>query len=112
MSSHARGTGNLRGEEQTPLRFHLSQNYPEPFREKTCIKYCVAYECRVVLTVFDTDGREVTRLVDKKQPAGTYEVEFKAVEGDYSYRLEAGDFKFQKLMHARTEDQSLSARYP
>jgi len=54
----------------------------------------------------------VARLVDKKQPAGTYEVEFKAVEGDYSYRLEAGDFRSQKLMHARTEGQSLSARYP
>ena len=112
MNSHAREGGNRRGEEQTPLRFHLSQNYPEPFQERTSIKYCVAYECRVVLTVFDNDGKEVARLVDKKQPAGTYEVEFEAVEGDYLYRLEAGDFKFQKLMHARTEDQSLSARYP
>ena len=112
MNGHARGTGNLRREEETPLRFHLSQNYPEPFKERTSIKYCVAYECRVVLTVFDDDGKEVARLVDTKQPAGTYEVEFEAVKGDFSYRLEAGDFRSQKLMHARTEGQSLSARYP
>lgn len=111
MDRHACGTGNLRGEEQ-PLRFQLSQNYPEPFREKTSIKYCVAYKCRVVLTVFDADGREVVRLVDRKQPAGTYEVEFEAVEGEYCCRLEAGDFRSQKLMHAGTEDQSRSGRLP
>jgi len=112
MNKQVRGTGYLRGEEQTPLRFHLSQNYPEPFRERTSIKYCVAYECRVVLTVLDTDGREVARLVDTEQPAGTYEVEFEAVEGDYAYRLEAGEFRSQKLMHVRAEEPSASGRLP
>jgi len=39
-------------DEATPLKFHLSQNYPNPFSEKTIIKYCVAYKTRVQITIY------------------------------------------------------------
>jgi hypothetical protein len=101
-------------DEATPLSFYLSQNYPNPFREKTVIKYCVAYKTRVVLTVYDEKGNEIEKLVDEEKKPGTYEVEFsichsheslpdsKAGEnlgtGSYFYRLEAGEFKNNKKM--------------
>jgi hypothetical protein len=47
----------------------------------------------------------VTTLVNKKQPAGKYEIEWNArgfASGVYYYRLQAGDFvKTRKLVHLK-----------
>ena len=94
-------------DEVTPLAFHLSQNYPNPFSEKTIIKYCVAYKTRIRLTVFDNDGKEIEKLVDEEKNPGTYEVVFFGCHsresgnpegGTYFYRLEAGEFISEKRM--------------
>jgi len=88
-----------------PFGFHLSQNYPNPFRDKTTIKYCLPYTTRVNLTVSDAAGHMIQRLVDKEEKAGTYEVEFPSGAGcdqldggSYIYRLQAGDFVQEKQM--------------
>jgi hypothetical protein len=90
-----------------PSEFYLGQNYPNPFKEKTVIKYCVAYKTRVQLTVCDSDGGEIEKLVDEEKQPGTYEVEFSACypresgnpkEGIYFYRLEAGNYSSEKKM--------------
>jgi hypothetical protein len=47
------------------------------------------------LTVFDILGREVENLINQKQAAGSYEVNFdasKLASGVYIYRITAGDF--------------------
>jgi hypothetical protein len=62
--------------ELVPSEFYLSQNYPNPFKEKTVIKYCVAYRTRVQLTIYNTAGEEIEKLVDEEQKAGAYKVEF------------------------------------
>lgn len=95
-------------EEVTPIQFHLSQNYPNPFRDKTAIKYCVAYKTRVLLTVYDAEGNEIEKLVDEEKNPGTYEVVFqsavvpnafgKLASGNFYYRLEAGDYISEKKM--------------
>ena len=93
--------------EFEPSEFYLSQNYPNPFKERTVIKYCVAVRARVILTVFDTEGKEIEKLVDEYQNPGTYEVEFTAdhsrksanpQEGTYFYRLNAGEYSAVKKM--------------
>jgi hypothetical protein len=95
--------------EVIPLAFHLSQNYPNPFREKTRIKYCVAYKTRVQITVLNCSGEVIDKLVDEEKNPGTYEIDFAAsispsgedrnlASGKYSYRLEAGDFSSEKEM--------------
>lgn len=101
---------NSRMDEVTPLEFHLSQNYPNPFSEKTTIKYCVAYKTKVRLTVFDEDGNEIEKLVDEEQKAGTYEVVFKSAvyslqsaTESYYYRLEAGEYTSEKKMVLENE---------
>lgn len=115
---------NSRMDEVTPLVFHLGQNYPNPFSEKTTIKYCVAYKTKVRLTVFDEDGNEIEKLVDEEQKAGTYEVEFQSAvcnlpdglsadkvgkagkqlaRGSYYYRLEAGEYISEKKMVLENE---------
>jgi len=98
--------------EATPLVFHLSQNHPNPFREKTVIKYCVAYTTRVRLTVLNSAGEVLDALVDEQKSPGTYEIEFDAFasqsgplqdldSGTYFYRLEAGDYSSRKKMELR-----------
>ena len=92
-------------DEVTPLQFRLSQNYPNPFKEKTVIKYCIAYKTRVKLTVYNSDGEEIEKLIDEKKKPGTYEIVFQSVvgsrqlaSGTYYYRFEAGAYKSEKTM--------------
>lgn len=90
-----------------PTEFNLGQNYPNPFKDKTSIKYCVAYKTKVRLTVFDEDGNEIEKLVDEEQKAGTYEVEFYYVETGHApsllYRLQASDYSNEKKMVLENE---------
>ena len=89
-----------------PTHFYLSQNYPNPFRETTTIKYCIAYKTKVKLKVYDEEHKEIETLVDEEKDPGTYEVVFNVaqdsspvkVNTSYYYRLEAGDYKFEKEM--------------
>ena len=97
--------------EMIPLEFHLSQNYPNPFNNKTSIKYCIAYKTDVEISVFNSKGDLVKRLVNANQEAGTYEIEFSAKgisgsnengfelpNGVYFYQLKAGDYTSTKEM--------------
>jgi len=88
-----------------PLEFYLSQNYPNPFKESTIIKYCIAYKTRVQLTVYNSNNEMIEKLVDEEKNPGTYEVEFQSAvgsrqlaKGNYFYRLEAGDYSSEKKM--------------
>ena len=88
--------------EFVPSEFNLSQNYPNPFRENTTIKYCVAYNTRVQITVLSSEGEVIEKLVDEEKKPGTYEVEFKSSElseGIYYYRLDAGEYSNFKKMN-------------
>jgi len=92
-------------DEELPLEFFLSQNYPNPFKEKTIIKYCVAYKTRVQITVYNIEGEVIEKLIDEEKKSGTYEVVFQsavgsrqAASGSYYYCLEAGDYKSEKKM--------------
>jgi hypothetical protein len=102
--------------ELEPSEFSVGQNYPNPFKEKTIIKYCVAYKARVQIVVYDSESKLIEKLVDEEKKPGTYEVEFDASachsheslpdgkaggnikEETYYYRFEAGDYKCEKIM--------------
>lgn len=45
-----------------PTEFFLGQNFPNPFSDKTKIKYCVAYKTKVKLTVLDSEGEIIKNL--------------------------------------------------
>jgi hypothetical protein len=112
--------------ELEPSEFSVGQNYPNPFKEKTVIKYCVAYKTSVQITVYNSEGKEIIKLIDEEKKPGTYEVEFSASfchsreslparlvsdeserdgktggnlqEGTYYYRFLASDYKCEKKM--------------
>lgn len=84
-----------------PDKFSLSQNYPNPFNPNTIINYQLTINSLVVLNVYDVNGRLVKNLVNEKQSAGSYEVNFDGSglpSGTYIYRIQSGDFSETKKM--------------
>ena len=88
-----------------PTEFYLGQNFPNPFKEKTTIKYCVAYKTRVKITVYNTKGEMIEKLVDEEKNVGTYKIEFNHTSGNrhlgpgtYYYQLKVGNYKAEKEM--------------
>ncbi len=84
-----------------PERFSLEQNYPNPFNPKTVIVYSLTGNRNVSLKVFDVFGKELITLVNEKQNAGSYAVDFNGEgfpSGVYFYRLKAGEFEETKRM--------------
>ncbi len=101
------GDTNLVGvgiyDTESPVYFSLSQNYPNPFNPSTKINYEIKLSGFVSLKVFDMLGKEVAQLVNEKQSAGSYAVDFNSTEfnlpsGIYFYTLNAGEFKETKKM--------------
>jgi len=85
----------------TPLEFSLSQNYPNPFNPTTTIQYLIPESGNVKLVIYNSVGEEVATLVNEQKSAGSYNVEFSAVDlssGIYFYQLRAGSFVETKKM--------------
>lgn len=87
---------------EVPLTFELKQNYPNPFNPSTVITYHLAKQGHVQLDVFNTLGQKVMSLVNEKQAAGIYNVQFDArslASGIYFYRIQTENFvKVHKMV--------------
>ncbi|MFA6232780.1 MAG: T9SS type A sorting domain-containing protein [Bacteroidota bacterium] len=84
-----------------PNTFTLEQNFPNPFNPSTVIRYSIAEETDLRLTVLDHLGREVSVLVDGAVAAGSHSVSFNATElpsGIYFYRLDSPRGSMTKKM--------------
>ncbi|MGI9175691.1 MAG: T9SS type A sorting domain-containing protein [Rhodothermales bacterium] len=69
------------------------ENYPNPFNPSTEIQFTLPEASPVTLVVYDIQGREVARLLEGQQEAGSHAVTFNAANlptGTYIYRLTAG----------------------
>jgi hypothetical protein len=82
------------GLQVAPVAF--LQSDPNPFESRTSIRYGIPHDAFVSLIVYDAQGRKVTTLVERDQPAGTYETRFDArglASGVYFYRLTADELQ-------------------
>ncbi len=83
------------------LRLTLYQNYPNPFKPETTIRFDLPEAMSVELTVYDVGGREVATIVSKHKEAGVHNVPFRAnglASGVYFYKLKAGSKTLSRKM--------------
>jgi hypothetical protein len=84
-----------------PAAYELSQNYPNPFNPATTISFVLPKSGNVKLTVYNTLGQEVEKLINGYKEAGKYNVTWNAnnlPSGLYVYRLETENFVVSKKM--------------
>ena len=92
---------DVKHEQKEPKSFNLYQNYPNPFNPVTTINYSLSESTHVVMTIFNSLGQEVARLVDETKPAGNYSVEFNAADfnsGVYFYSITTDNFSSSRKM--------------
>jgi hypothetical protein len=88
-------------EDLVPTEFYLSQNYPDPFKERTIIKYCLPEEIRIKLEILNSEKEKIKTLVDEVKEPGMYQVEWNAKglnSNNYYFRIQAGSFIDTKKM--------------
>ncbi len=98
---------------EQPDEFHLYQNHPNPFKPlmpATIISYSLPQNSHVKLTIYDVNGREIYKLVDKFQKAGRHSIRWdgrdfhgeQVASGIYYYKIEAlNSSKFRKILVLR-----------
>lgn len=82
-------------DEPLAKEYLLKQNYPNPFNPSTKIEYSLPEANNVELKIYDSLGKQVTVLVNEFKSAGSYMVEFNAVDlasGIYFARFKSGDY--------------------
>ena len=88
------------------LADQLDQNVPNPFNPTTTIRYAIAGDNQVSLAIYDVTGRKVRTLVNERQRADVYRVNWDGINdrgqrvasGVYFYKLAAGKFTQTKKM--------------
>ena len=84
-----------------PSEYILFQNYPNPFRTLTKIRFIISKNEHASLTIYDILGNEIRILVNEKKIAGEYEIEFDKAglpAGIYYYQLTVENYAQTKKM--------------
>ena len=91
-----------------PAQFELGANFPNPFRRMTCLKYDVPVRTKIMLNVYNIQGRLVRQLIrpDKAVKPGFYQVFWDGrdehgrflASGPYVYRIVAQGFAKSRVM--------------
>ncbi|MFQ5906733.1 MAG: T9SS type A sorting domain-containing protein [bacterium] len=84
-----------------PEKFSLAQNSPNPFADRTAIKYELPKAGDVKVLVYDATGRLVEILIDGKQRAGIHEVVWdgnRVRSGIYFYKIVTPDYTSTRKM--------------
>lgn len=91
---------------QNPVKYALSENYPNPFNPTTTINYALKENTFVKLQVYNLLGQVVKTLVNENQAGGykttnwdgTNQSGIKVPSGVYIYRIEADKFVQSRKM--------------
>jgi hypothetical protein len=79
----------------------LFQNYPNPFNPDTNISFSLSTKSNVELTLFNSAGQEIRKIIDRQMDKGIHSVTLKAEElnsGVYFYTLKAQDKEITNKM--------------
>jgi len=86
---------------QIPVKYELSQNFPNPFNPTTQIRFALPKASTVEIYLFNVMGQKVATILDEYEPAGYHTINFDASQmasGVYFFSIKAGEFKDIKKM--------------
>jgi len=107
LSPFVIGGGSVTAVGNGPALPALHQNIPNPFNPVTTIAYDVPNAgTHVAIRIYDTTGRLVRTLVDRKEAAGSHDVTWDGRDqfgtavssGVYFYKMTAGSFVESRRM--------------
>jgi len=83
-----------------PKEFTLKNAYPNPFNPVTTIRYGLPKDSEVKITIFDISGRKIKTIIDSKQQAGWYDMQWNGINdqnvqvssGMYLYKMTADNY--------------------
>jgi Beta-propeller repeat/Secretion system C-terminal sorting domain len=87
--------------QQISLGKFTLQNYPNPFKISTKIKFNIPSDEHVKLVVYNMQGNKIATLVNARLKAGNYEIEWAAgnlLPGSYFYKLSSREFEVARKM--------------
>jgi hypothetical protein len=93
--------GSLNVELAMPTEYALYQNYPNPFNPSTNITFSLPEHALVELSIYNSLGELVTKLINREFEAGYHKVEFNLsnyASGLYYYRIVTNNFTETKKM--------------
>ncbi len=82
----------IEGKAGTPVEYGLHSIYPTPFNSMTTVRFGVDMAERIVLKVYDLQGREVETLYDRTPEVGYHKIAWNATSmasGLYIIRMES-----------------------
>ncbi len=97
-------TGTLSVDEKEIVRTGgnvLEQNFPNPFKESTTIRFNLVKRSDVTLKVYNTAGQEMATIAAGEYESGQHEVTLNSSEipsGVYVYQLQVGKNVLQRQM--------------
>ena len=84
-----------------PVEFLLEQNYPNPFKPETSIRFHLPQSSFVTLKIYDVNGKLAATLLNGFKFAGAYNITVNGnnlSSGVYYYTLNAGNYSQTKKM--------------
>jgi len=87
--------------DQIPVKYELSQNFPNPFNPTTHIRFGLPKASTVEINLYNVMGQRVAIILDEYKPAGYHTINFDAshlASGVYFFSIKAGGFKDVKKM--------------
>jgi len=96
-----REAGGIDATAKIPSTYFLEQNYPNPFNPVTHIRYGLSQEGHVHINLYNVSGQKVDVIVDERQKAGYYSIDFNAgnlASGIYFYTINANDYSETRKM--------------
>jgi len=93
-------------QKNIPDKYQLLQNYPNPFNTTTYIRYGIPEYSRVVVNIYDIQGKLIDRIINQQQKAGWYRIHWAGLNrngeqlssGIYFLQFQAGDYCHRKKM--------------
>ncbi len=93
-------------ESRTPQKYHLSQNFPNPFNMETMISYEIPEATQVAIRIYNLNGQVIKTLINRFHQPGSYQIiwngkderNLDVVSGLYFFSIDTKDFKKMRKM--------------